>query len=179
MRQSAVERGESGSAALGRCTSGRHEVDTGRTQMNSIRFVLAIVLTLAACLVLLAGCASGPASEIPNPFAALFQGSKAEQALSAGIKQFEEGEYAAATKSLHSALDFGLAGDSDQIKAHKYLAFIHCATGRTAHPGASARAGTSSARRSRSIHRWSLNHRKEGIRSGARNSAKPRNESNK
>ena len=94
--------------------------------MNSVKFVVA----MTACLALLAGCASGPASEIPNPFAALFQRSKAEQALSAGIKQFEEGEYADATKSLQSALELGLAGDSNRIKAHKYLAFIHCVSGR-------------------------------------------------
>jgi len=94
--------------------------------MNSVKFVVAV----AASMVLLAGCASGPASEVTNPFAGLFQGSKAEQALSAGIKQFEEGEYADATKSLQSALDLGLAGDSDRTKAHKYLAFIHCVSGR-------------------------------------------------
>ena len=94
--------------------------------MNSVKFVVA----MAATVLLLAGCASGPASEITNPFAGLFQGSRAEQALSAGIKQFEEGEYADATKSLQSALDLGLAGESDQTKAHKYLAFIHCVSGR-------------------------------------------------
>ncbi len=94
--------------------------------MNSVKFVVA----MAVSMVLLTGCASGPASEITNPFAGLFQGSKAEQALSAGIKQFEEGEYADATKSLQSALDLGLAGDSDRTKAHKYLAFIHCVSGR-------------------------------------------------
>ncbi len=89
-----------------------------------------IVSVLATCSVLLAACATGPASEIPNPFAVLFQGNKAEQALSAGIKQFEEGEYEDATKSLQSALGLGLAGDSDRTNAHKYLAFIHCVTGR-------------------------------------------------
>ncbi len=94
--------------------------------MNSVKFVVA----MAVSMVLLTGCASGPASEITNPFAGLFQGSKAEQALSAGIKQFEEGEYVDATKSLQSALDLGLAGDSDRTKAHKYLAFIHCVSGR-------------------------------------------------
>lgn len=93
--------------------------------MKSMKLVVAI----AACLVLLAGCATGPASEITNPFAALFQPSKAEQALAAGIKQFEEGEYADATKSLQSALDLGMSRTSDRTKAHKYLAFIHCVSG--------------------------------------------------
>ena len=49
----------------------------------------------------------------------------------------------------------------------------------TAYRGASAHAGRSSARRSKSTHRWNLNHRKQGIRSGARNSAAPRREDNK
>lgn len=96
--------------------------------MNSVK---SVVVT-AASVVLLAGCASGPVSEITNPFAALFQGSKGEQALSAGIKQFEEGEYADATKSLQSALDLGISSASDRTKAHKYLAFIHCVSGRPA-----------------------------------------------
>lgn len=93
--------------------------------MNSMRVFVAI----AAGFVLLAGCASGPAIQITNPFAGLFQG-KAEQALSAGIKHFEEGEYAEATKSLHSSLDLGLTGASDKMTAHKFLAFIHCVSGR-------------------------------------------------
>ena len=94
--------------------------------MTSTRLLLALV----SCIVLLAGCASGPASEISNPFAGLFQGNKAEQTLSAGIKQFEEGEYADAIKSLQSSLELGLSNASDITKAHKYLAFIHCVSGR-------------------------------------------------
>jgi Tfp pilus assembly protein PilF len=94
--------------------------------MKSVKRVAA----MAGCLALLAGCATGPASEVANPFAALFQGGKAEQALAAGVKQFEEGEYASATKNLQSSLDLGLARTADSVKAHKYLAFIHCVSGR-------------------------------------------------
>jgi Tfp pilus assembly protein PilF len=89
-----------------------------------------LVVAMAVWIGLLAGCATGPAGEIANPFASLFQGSKAEQALLAGIKQFEEGEYADATRNLQSSLDLGLTRTSDQTKAHKYLAFIHCVSGR-------------------------------------------------
>jgi Tfp pilus assembly protein PilF len=81
-------------------------------------------------LVLLAGCASGPVSEITDRVTSLFQGGKAEQALSAGIKQFEDGDYTNASKTLQESLDLGLASDSDKVKAHKYLAFIHCVSGR-------------------------------------------------
>jgi Tfp pilus assembly protein PilF len=89
-----------------------------------------MVVAMSAGFVLLAGCATGPAGEAANPFAALFQPSKSEQALSAGIKQFEDGEYADATKTLQSALDLGLTSAPDRTKAHKYLAFIHCVSGR-------------------------------------------------
>src|SRR3990172_6656822 len=105
----------------------RHEpIQLGGTEMESMKLVVA----MAAWLALLAGCATGPASEITNPFAVLFQGSKAEQALAAGVKEFEEGEYAEATKSLQSSLDLGPARAADGAKAHKYLAFIHCVSGR-------------------------------------------------
>jgi len=89
-----------------------------------------IVVALTVGIMLLAGCATGPGGETVNPFEALFQPSKAEQALSAGIKQFVDGEDAAATKSLQSALELGLAGAPERAKAHKYLAFIHCVSGR-------------------------------------------------
>ncbi|OGA42624.1 MAG: hypothetical protein A3G25_19070 [Betaproteobacteria bacterium RIFCSPLOWO2_12_FULL_63_13] len=94
--------------------------------MNSVKSLVAIF----ACLALLAGCATGPVSEITNPFAGLFQSSEADQALSTGIKQFEEGAYAVATRNLRRALELGLASDSDRIKAHKYLAFTHCVSSR-------------------------------------------------
>ncbi|MCM2287630.1 MAG: TssQ family T6SS-associated lipoprotein [Sulfuritalea sp.] len=68
----------------------------------------------------LAGCASGPMK--------VFE-SKANQSLSAGIDAYNEGKYPDAVKSLQSALDQGL-GTSDQVKAHKYLAFTHCVSGK-------------------------------------------------
>ena len=50
--------------------------------------------------------------------------------LSAGIKSYDQGKYAEARKNLTSALDDGLTFKSDRIKAHKYLAFIYCVTGK-------------------------------------------------
>jgi len=85
---------------------------------------------IAAGLMLLAGCATGPGADGPNPLVAFFQGSPGEKSLSAGVKQFEEGEYPAAAKSLQSAIEEGLSSTSDRTKAHKYLAFIHCVSGR-------------------------------------------------
>src|SRR5579863_963209 len=76
---------------------------------------LSRVLTSAALAVSLAGCAAGMGGA-PN---------KAEQNLTAGIKLYEDGTYADAAKSLQAALDGGL-DKVDQVKAHKYLAFIDC-----------------------------------------------------
>ena len=56
--------------------------------------------------------------------------SKGEQELEKGIKSYEEGEYKTAAKQLQAALDLGLDVKRDQAKAHKYLAFITCVSGR-------------------------------------------------
>jgi Tfp pilus assembly protein PilF len=56
--------------------------------------------------------------------------SKGEPDLQRGIKSYEDGEYKAAAKQLQSALDLGLDSKRDQAKAHKYLAFMVCVTGK-------------------------------------------------
>jgi hypothetical protein len=85
------------------------------TSMPGMARRLAAVLALAV----LGGCAN----------LAIFQG-KGGAALSAGIQQFEEGRYPEATRSLISALEQGLETTADLARAHKYLAFIHCASNR-------------------------------------------------
>lgn len=79
--------------------------------------LLLVVITLAA----LGGCAV-------DSVKSAFQ-SKGEQELSTGIRSYDDGKYPEAAKSLQSALESGL-GNANQVKAHKYLAFIHCASGR-------------------------------------------------
>jgi len=91
--------------------------------MNMTRLLLMALLAAA-----LAGCESAPVREIKS----IFQPSKAEQDLSAGIKQYEDGEYGEAARLLQASLDQGLSGKPDQVKAHKYLAFIHCVSNRQA-----------------------------------------------
>ena len=81
---------------------------------------------VVAVTVLCAGCV-GPFKDY-NPIT-LVKG-KGSPELSAGIKSYDEGKYADAHKSLVSALDKGLAFKSDQVKAHKYLAFIDCISGK-------------------------------------------------
>ncbi len=78
-------------------------------------------LMLAALTALLFGCSS-----MPN----LLPGSKGSEALKVGVDEYADGSYPAATKNLQSALDLGLNAQ-EQARAHKYLAFIGCVTGKT------------------------------------------------
>ncbi len=64
-----------------------------------------------------------PKSEIVTP--------TAEERLTSGIAQYEEGNYAQAQRLLQSSLADGLAKRTDQARAYKYLAFIYCVTDRT------------------------------------------------
>lgn len=52
-----------------------------------------------------------------------------ERWLAIGINQFGEGQYGDATKSLQASLQLPL-NPRQQVQAHKYLAFIHCVSGR-------------------------------------------------
>jgi Tfp pilus assembly protein PilF len=45
--------------------------------------------------------------------------------LSAGLKNYEDGDYAEAAQNFYAALDAGLP-IRDQVDAHKYLAIIYC-----------------------------------------------------
>jgi hypothetical protein len=56
--------------------------------------------------------------------------SKGETELGFGIRAYEDGEHVYAAKLLQQSLDSGLRGTSNRMRAHKYLAFIHCASSR-------------------------------------------------
>ena len=87
-----------------------------------------LLILISALLMLLgSGCSSGPVRDVGLD---KLSPRKAEQELSTGIMNYEDGNYKAATKSLHSALGSGLTFDSDAARAHKYLAFIHCLSNR-------------------------------------------------
>jgi Tfp pilus assembly protein PilF len=87
---------------------------------------LALVAVFAA---MLAGCESATIKSIQQDFRTLFGMHQGEQDLAGGIKQYEDANYAEAARLLQSSLDRGL-GMNDQVQAHKYLAFIHCVSGR-------------------------------------------------
>lgn len=101
-------------------------------------------LLLVTALALAGGCSSDPMRDIQKSVTDLYKkGERAvkgepappkhrgEGALRAGLRQYEDGRYADSARSLQRALDLGL-DKADQVTAHKYLAFMHCAAGRKA-----------------------------------------------
>lgn len=78
-----------------------------------------LIIVLAA---LLAGCSI---QSLRN----MLQLSRGSQSLEAGVRHYENGEYPDAARNFQAALDFGLS-DAERARAYKYLAFIHCSSGR-------------------------------------------------
>jgi Tfp pilus assembly protein PilF len=82
-------------------------------------------LLMLAALATLAGCETEPAREMQK----LFQPTKAQQTLSAGLRQYEDGEYEQSLKTLQSAIQQGLP-ERDRVNAYKHSAFIYCTSSR-------------------------------------------------
>jgi tetratricopeptide (TPR) repeat protein len=95
----------------------------------------ALLLSALAAL-LLAACA--PTARQPSDAAPVPQISdselrdRAKQNLAQGIEQYRAGKYQDATRSLRGALEYGQLTRPEQGTAHKFLAFIHCVSGRDA-----------------------------------------------
>lgn len=87
--------------------------------MGKIRNV--VVAVFAAIIV--AGCTGGPLGDLG------LRRLAGERYLQEGIASYEEGNYRTAVRRLQFALEEGLT-IPDRVKAHKYLAFISCASGR-------------------------------------------------
>ncbi len=81
---------------------------------------LTLLLLLASALA--AGCQSGPFKD----FGATRNAGNSY--LEEGVQNYEEGNYRVARRRLQFALEEGLSRP-DRVKAHKYLAFIACASG--------------------------------------------------
>ncbi|HKW37802.1 MAG TPA: TssQ family T6SS-associated lipoprotein [Burkholderiales bacterium] len=60
----------------------------------------------------------------------MFGANQGADELEFGVRAYEDGELAYSAKLLQASLDAGLIRTSDRVRAHKYLAFIHCASGR-------------------------------------------------
>jgi Tfp pilus assembly protein PilF len=54
----------------------------------------------------------------------------AERALLAGLRAYEDGQYAEAERALKQALAEGLPSAKDRATAHKHLAFVYCTSQR-------------------------------------------------
>lgn len=86
-------------------------------------------LFLIASCALLAGCETAPVMQMSKDIKSIFETPKGNEQLEAGIRSYQDGNYDVAQRQLQSALKAGL-NSFGEIKAHKYLAFIHCASGR-------------------------------------------------
>jgi len=70
------------------------------------------------------------AAEAGHPvWGPIFRSLSGPGALSAGLKQYEEGEYAESAKNLQGAIELGIEA-KERANAHKHLAFIHCSSNR-------------------------------------------------
>ena len=50
--------------------------------------------------------------------------------LSKGVENYEDGNYIASIEALNTVLQTKLADRDDKVSAYKYIAFIHCVSGR-------------------------------------------------
>jgi Tfp pilus assembly protein PilF len=70
------------------------------------------------------------AAETGHPvWGPIFRSLSGPGALSTGLKQYEDGDYAESAKNLQGAIELGI-GDKERANAHKHLAFIHCSSNR-------------------------------------------------
>ena len=90
---------------------------------------VASAVGLALLVALLQACSTEPGRALQKEFDGLFSPAKGEAAFKNGLKQYDDGDYVDAMKSLQAAVAEGLR-DRDKVAAHKHLAFIHCASGR-------------------------------------------------
>lgn len=103
-----------------------------------------LIGTMFASLLLaaLAGCASQPRQA---PVGLLDVISRpAEKALQAGLRAYDDAQYAEAERQLNNALRVGLVSPRDQAEAHKMLAFIYCTSKRPVECEAEFRAAKAS-----------------------------------
>lgn len=94
------------------------------TFLASHRVWSAVLLVSLAC----SGCFSQTTKAPVREFNEVTP-TMGEQALDAGVADYDNGEYKAAARNLQSALELGLE-PKKQATAYKYLAFIECASGR-------------------------------------------------
>ncbi len=87
----------------------------------------AAALAAAAAFAALAGCAQ-PA-QAPTALVDMLT-MPAEKALLAGLRAYEDAQYAEAQQHFNQALGLSLTSPKDRAAAHKHLAFIYCTSNR-------------------------------------------------
>ena len=80
---------------------------------------------LCAMAALLGACAAVPEGGLSEVLQ-----RPAERALLAGLRAYDEGQYADAERELNRALATGLVSAKDRASAHKHLAFVYCTSQR-------------------------------------------------
>ena len=80
-----------------------------------------------ALAALLGACASAPETGLSDVLQ-----RPAERALLAGLRAYDEGQYADAERELGKALATGLISAKDRADANKHLAFVYCTSQRLA-----------------------------------------------
>ncbi len=83
--------------------------------MSGIRWIMIVALSA----LLLSACNK-----------VLLQPDHASQDLATGVQDYEAGKYAVAIVLIQDALKDGLPSKNEQVRAYKYLAFIHCVSDR-------------------------------------------------
>lgn len=88
--------------------------------------------SMASMLVVVAVAACAPVP--PAPVVGLLDvaARPAEKALLAGLRAYDDAQYAESETQLSTALRIGLASPRDRAAAHKHLAFIYCSSARIA-----------------------------------------------
>ena len=89
--------------------------------LERLRLALATLILLSAC-----------AQKAPAPAGGLMDVAErpAEKALLAGIRAYDDAQYAESEKQFRQALGAGLASARDRAAAHKHLAFMACTSNR-------------------------------------------------
>ena len=78
-----------------------------------------------AMAVLISACAAVPEGGLSEVMQ-----RPAERALLAGLRAYDDGQYADAERELNKALATGLVSAKDRASAHKHLAFVYCSSQR-------------------------------------------------
>ena len=101
-----------------------------------MKTTLAHRLTLLAATLIAAGCQQLPftTETKPQPVTPQITESslreRAAEQLTAGVAQYNAGEFENAVKTLTASLEHGMLSKADQSRARKYLAFSYCVSGK-------------------------------------------------